>query len=73
MRHARIVRKPITEHIAEQEQWIREHGGDKAGYVARYGSMNDEIHSGDGGELIYEADLGQLNALKAKAATRKYL
>jgi len=40
--------------IAEQEEWIEEHGGDLAGYIARY-----EGH-GNGGAAIYAADLARL-------------
>ena len=49
--------------IAEQEEWIEEHGSDLAGYIARYGSERDAIHYGSGGEAIYAADLAQLAAL----------
>ena len=40
--------------IAEQEEWINEHGSDLAGYIARY-----EGH-GDGGAAIYAADIARL-------------
>jgi hypothetical protein len=43
--------------MAEQEDWIRDHGGDLAGYVKRYGSKDDPNHFGDGGEAIFEADV----------------
>jgi len=43
--------------IAEQEEWIEDHGGDLAGYIARY-----EGH-GNGGAAIYAADLAQLAAV----------
>jgi hypothetical protein len=52
--------------IAEQEEWILEHGSDEAGYVKRYGSKYNENHFGNGGEAIYAADLAHLNALKAR-------
>ena len=67
------LRLPIVDHIAEQEQWIKDHGGDVLGYIARYGSMHDEKHYGNGGELIYKADSDQLQYLKNLSKIRKYL
>lgn len=68
------MRKTVDQHIKEQRDWIREHGGHRSGYVARYGSKKDPVHYGDGGELIYEADLAQLNfLLELKEKGRKYL
>lgn len=46
--------------IAEQRQWIEEHGGCLAGYVERYGSIHDPKHYGDGGEAIFQADYNTL-------------
>jgi hypothetical protein len=46
--------------IADQQRWIEEHGGSLAGYVERYGSIDDPKHYGDGGEAIYAADAGAL-------------
>jgi hypothetical protein len=34
-------RKSLGEQIADQEDWIAEHGGSLAGYVERYGSGDD--------------------------------
>ncbi len=48
---------------AEQRRWIEEHGGNLSGYIARYGSAQDENHYGDGGELIYAADKAALEKL----------
>jgi len=50
--------------IADQETWIRECGGDLAGYIANYGSKDDPDHYGDGGEAIYAADMAELERLK---------
>jgi len=56
--------------IAQQKKWIKEHGGDAAGYIKTYGSTWDPNHTGDGGELIYEADLAELRRLENKFHTR---
>ncbi len=70
----KVSRKTIDQYITEQRQWIEEHGGDLAGYVARYGSRDDANHYGDGGEAIYQADIDALADFeRRKAAGRKYL
>ena len=48
--------------MREQAAWVREHGGDRAAYVARYGSVDDAKHYGEGGEAIYQADVDALAA-----------
>lgn len=53
----------IAQRIDEQKRWIEEHGGDLAGYIARYGSKDDPDHYGDGGEAIYAADKAALDEL----------
>lgn len=53
--------------VAEQEDWIEDHGGDIAGYVARYGSIIDKQHHGNGGEAIYAADMVRLSTLVIRA------
>lgn len=53
----------LADQIDRQRQWIKEHGGDVNGYVERYGSKDDAKHYGDGGELIYAADLAALRSL----------
>jgi hypothetical protein len=63
---ARIERKSLSQQITEQQEWIRDHGGDLVGYVARYGSADDPKHYGDGGELIYEADAAALRRLERR-------
>lgn len=60
----RTERKTLAQQIAEQRDWIAEHGGSLAGYVQRYGSKDDPKHYGDGGELIYEADVAALRRLE---------
>lgn len=45
--------------VIDQAIWIRDHGGNLAGYVERYGSKDDPEHYGDGGEAIYAADLAE--------------
>ena len=52
--------------LQEQLQWIADHGGDEAGYVARYGSANDPEHYGDGGEAIWAADYAALQKIQAE-------
>jgi hypothetical protein len=64
MRGARLT--TLAQRIAEQEQWIVEHGRTLAGYIARYGSANDPAHYGEGGEAIYAADRAALDALLAQ-------
>ena len=47
--------------IAQQRQWIIEHGGDLEGYLARYGDphVTSEFY-GMGGRAIYKADYDEL-------------
>jgi hypothetical protein len=54
--------------LARQRTWIEEHGNDRAGYVARWGSSSALIDErrGDGGEKIYEADLAALHEIEAE-------
>lgn len=61
-----MTRRELALAIAHQQRWIEEHGGDEAGYLARYGSLrsaSDKPVYGDGGEAIWKADSGELNAL----------
>jgi hypothetical protein len=44
------------QRVQAQLRWISEHGGDRAGYIALYGSATDHDRTGDGGEAIYTAD-----------------
>jgi hypothetical protein len=66
MAKTRAPRKTLAQMIQEQEDWIKAHGGDLAGYVARYGSADDPDHYGDGGEAIYKADTDALKTLQAR-------
>jgi hypothetical protein len=55
-----------AEHsVATQRAWLREHGGNLSGYIARYGSADDPGHYGDGGEAIYAADLAAVERAEA--------
>jgi hypothetical protein len=54
----------IYDLIAAQRQWIEDHGGSEAGYVARYGSIHTPERYGNGGEAIYKADLDELHRLQ---------
>lgn len=56
--------------IREERKWIADHGGNRAGYIQRYGSVRDPEHSGDGGEAIFEADRNKLLALESELAHR---
>lgn len=48
--------------LAEEWRWFRKHGASLAAYIERYGKGTDPepIRYGDGGELIFEADLAAL-------------
>lgn len=56
------------ERMSAQRKWVEEHGGDIAGYVARYGSSDAPVNEryGDGGERIYAADKAELDKLEAE-------
>ena len=54
-------------YVEEQRAWMREHGWSRAGYIARYGSVNDPEHYGAGGEAIYAADREALDRLEEAA------
>jgi hypothetical protein len=59
------LKEQIQNRITEQRQWIEEHGGNLPAYVKRYGSPSDENCYGNGGEAIYNADVGELRRLEA--------
>lgn len=59
--------RDLAAKLVSQRQWIAEHGGNLAGYIALYGSANDLNHHGDGGEAIFEADMGELHRLESLA------
>lgn len=61
----------LIAEIWAQITWIREHGRTLGGYVARYGSVSDDVHYGNGGEAIYEADKNYLAGLIEIAKKRK--
>ena len=50
-------RNAVTEQIA----WMEKCGGNRAGYVEKYGSKDNPEHSGNGGEAIYQADYNELD------------
>jgi hypothetical protein len=64
-------RSTIGQAIIEQANWIVDHGGSEAAYVARYGSRNDPNHYGDGGEAIYAADVAYFNKLVRQSGGRR--
>ncbi len=61
----------LLQWLDDQSKWIASHGGDLAGYVRRYGSVNEPLHYGDGGEAIYAADIGAMERLMKVALRRK--
>jgi hypothetical protein len=65
----RAMRKRIEKlelRIREERHWIDQHGGNLPGYISRYGSADEPNHSGDGGELIYRADVACLSRLESE-------
>jgi hypothetical protein len=62
-------REFLERELESQRVWVREHGGDLAGYVLRYGSKDDPEHYGDGGEAIFAADSAHLRDLEEKVAS----
>ena len=52
--------------LAKQLAWIEKCGSDLEGYLARYGSRQAPKHTGDGGELIYQADRDVLRRAQAE-------
>jgi hypothetical protein len=57
--------------VSEQRRWVEDHGGSRAGYVARYGdsSAPADERQGDGGQAIYNADIARLRDLEADLAS----
>lgn len=51
----------LRERIAHERAWIERCGGSLQGYIERYGSYHDVVHSGEGGEIIYASDLARLH------------
>ena len=74
----RMNRAQLAKEIKSQRQWIEEHGGDLAGYIARYGDPGHPIdryaatggYYGAGGTAIYQADAEVLRALEADFRVR---
>jgi hypothetical protein len=69
----RVTERPASYWVAQQKDWIARCGGDLEGYIANYGSVHDEQHSGDGGEAIYAADIAYLRQLEARHADERDL
>jgi hypothetical protein len=64
-------RADLQRRIHEQRRWIEDHGGDRAGYIARYGphpAIRAGNVYGDGGAAIYAADKAELDRLLAEDA-----
>ncbi len=62
-----MAMRNIRKEIDEQLHWIEHHGGNLAGYIARYGSKDDSTHYGDGGEAIFAADTNSFFRLLSEA------
>lgn len=60
------VRELYARLVQEQREWIRLNGGTLLGYVAKYGSIEDEHHTGNGAEAIYKADTNALAQYEAQ-------
>jgi hypothetical protein len=58
----------LLERLIEQRRFIYDHGGTREGYIATYGSAFAPDHYGDGGELIYDADLNAMLTLQREYA-----
>jgi len=58
----------LLQQLIEQQRWMDAHGGDKAGYVAHYGSASRTTFDGAGGEAIYEADKAALEHWRRQLA-----
>jgi hypothetical protein len=54
--------------LNEEREWMKQCGGNLAGYIIKYGSKNDPEHHGDGGEAIYEADLAKVRQYEEEVA-----
>ena len=56
-----------TSQVGQQRQWMQDHGGDVAGYIERYGFVDDPRRYGEGGVAIYRADYEYLDLCLTKA------
>jgi hypothetical protein len=50
--------------MMDELKWVATHGIDEAGYIKRYGVPGQPNCYGDGGALIYAADMAALNRAK---------
>jgi membrane glycosyltransferase len=57
------VRQALS-RLKVERKCAKEHGN-LIDYVKRYGSKYDRVHTGDGGEEIYAADMANLIAAQA--------
>lgn len=48
--------------LAEEWLWFRQHGASLEAYVKRYGRATDPGKFGEGGELIFQADVQALQS-----------
>lgn len=59
------------DRLHTEEEWVAEHGGTLDAYVARYGSITEEPHYGNGGEAIFAADQAALDRARADVAAEE--
>lgn len=64
------TRERARRAVKEQEGWIRECGGDRIGYIARYGDPGLDKCYGDGGTAIFNADMAWLERLQRMTVQR---
>lgn len=57
--------------LAREYLWVARCGSTLEGYIEHYGSKDDPDHYGDGGELIYAADIAKINALREELDMKK--
>ena len=66
------TRELYLDLLKHQRQWIAEHGGDLAGYIARYGdspvpNANGGTPGPGDGTAIYNADMAELHRIEERA------
>jgi len=71
MKRKRFRGDSLYERLAAQLRWVEEHGGDEAGYVARYGAGGQPDCFGSGGEAIFAADQAALKNLIERAVSTR--
>lgn len=60
----------LQRRLDEQRLWMQSCGGNLEGYIQRYGTTENP-KQGDGGELIYKADLAALHNIERALGLRQ--